>query len=89
MATVPDIVTVLLNAQRSVGPVLGSDVMTADRQTYVVNLTNLAFHAVIIKTVTDNAPPYTLAMFQTTLNHALDGTWPGWVVDPAANPPPL
>lgn len=78
----------MLKAQHAVRNDLGSDVMTADKQTYNINLELLALVAMVLKCVQDAVPgTFTDANLQQRLDTAIDtgpngdrSGWPGWIV---------
>jgi hypothetical protein len=89
VADVPDYVTYLLNHERDVGSMLGVNIMGMAREPYVVNLMTLTLFGWLVKVLVDRGV-LTQAQLDATMQIALNGTWPDWVVnqhDPNTPPP--
>lgn len=89
MATRPyQFVGAMLKAQHSIRNTIGTDVLSADKQTYNVNLQLLALLAMTLKILQDLRPDIvTDAALQQRLIEAIDtgpngdkSGWPGWIV---------
>lgn len=85
MATIPQYVNELLRRQIQVAPLLGTEVMSVDRQSYALNLELLTLLAVVMKGLNDKGV-INDAEWLNALDHALDGDWPDWIVH--QTPPP-
>lgn len=78
----------MLKAQHNLRYTMGTDVVTADKQTYNVNLQILSLIAMVLKCLQDAVPlMFTDANLQQRLNEAIDtgangdrSGWPGWIV---------
>lgn len=77
-ATIPEYVDPLLRRQRIAASILGSDVLTADPQTYAINVSLLTIIGVLMKALSDKGV-VTDAEWLARLNVALDGDWPQWI----------
>lgn len=70
---------------RSHPQVIPSDIVSADRQLYSVNLMTLIVIGTVMKVISQVAPTVTDAVWLDALDHALDESptlpWPAWVVN--------
>lgn len=79
MAEVPDYVAELLRRQAAVSDQVGAYIFGVSRETYCINVTVLTLLGVVMKAMVDKGA-ITDAEWLTRLDHALDGTWPSWIV---------
>lgn len=75
MATIPQYIDHMRSRQAAIANQMGSDLTAMDKQHRVMNLSLMAFMAVIMKTLVD-AGVITDAQLLATLNAARDGTYP-------------
>lgn len=79
MAEVPDYVGELLRRQAALTDLTGVYSFGVTRELYVINMETLILLAVVMKALNDNGIVLD-AEWQDRLDHALDGTWPDWIV---------
>lgn len=79
MAEVPDYVAELLRRQAAISPQIGTYIFGVGQELYEINVTLLTLLGVVMKAMTDKGA-ITDAEWLTRLDHALDGTWPDWIV---------
>lgn len=72
--TIPEYVAYLLPAQAGACTQIGTDLYTAPRDLYAVNLSLLALIGVMMKALNDKGVVLD-AEWIDRLSHALDGTW--------------
>ena len=73
-------VDALLRRQESWASILGVSILTADRQTYAVNLTQLALIGVVMKRISELVPTVTDQVWLNAVGEVTAGDWPEWIV---------
>lgn len=78
-------VAALLSAQHDLAQTypdtIGTDPLYSDRKSYNLNLMMLILIGMVMKKISDVAPQVTDAVWQDALAHAIDGTWPAWILN--------
>lgn len=79
MAEVPDYVAELLRRQAAVSQQVGAYVFGVGSELYSIDVTILTLLGVVMKAMVDKGA-ITDTEWLDRLDHALDGTWPDWIV---------